>query len=228
MAEEIKEAKDNTQEEVKETRVTTIKVNGEEVPVDERVFKHFQSKTKAEIEQKLQPILQKVEALEREKEESIKASMTEAQLRKYTEQKEVDELKKAKEELESYRQQARKEKIENSLHNELGKYNDIYNRKQVISQLKSEYDLDLLSTDGFSQVVAKKGDQVIPIADAIDLLRKDESHANLWIASVKSGNQTKKTGKSSGDTSLDTILSLPASDFTKAFEKGEFNNLIKK
>lgn len=212
-----------------EPDLVTIKHKGQEVQVPKFVQEAFNDKATAEIARKLEPLLQRVQALESEKEELVKSSMTEAQLRKYENEKEMTELKKAKEELESLRLQSRKEKIENSLHTELGKYNDIFNPTQVFNLLRSQYDLDLIVTDGNQMVVAKKGDIVIPLQDAVTQLREDPTNSNLFIDTLKSGNQTAKTGKTtSGTLTGKEALSMKGESFLKAVESGQMSHLFKK
>ncbi|GEM_PF-3634349 len=218
-----------TQEEL-----VTIKYKDQEFTVPKQVQEAFNSKANAEVARKVgsfqlenQTLKEQLQALQLEKEEAIKASMTEAQLRKYENEKELNELKAAKAELDSYRSQIKKEKIENSLYQELGKYNDMYNPTQVFNLLKSQYDFDLVTTNGTHTVVAKKGDNVLPLQDAVTALRNDPLNSNLWVDSLLSGNQTNKTGKNSNRLTKEDLKKMTPSEIVKAQDDGLLDHLLK-
>jgi hypothetical protein len=222
-------------QETKEVELKKIKIKGEELDVDSRIFEHFNSKTKAELSQKLEPLQLQIRALEErlaatelEKEEIKKSTLTASQLQQHELQKRLEDADKALKELDFMKRREKQSTIDNSILREFGNFSNLHKPSQATKLFKSDYEFDILKDlSGRETIVAKQGDEVLPLSEAIKLWADNPDNSNQFTDSLVSGNNTQKTGKT-GSTSKEDILSMPGKDFLKSFENGDFNTLLKK
>lgn len=165
---------------------------------------------------------EKLNSLSVQMEEMRLAQMSEKERKEHEEAKKAKEIESLKEEKEKGFQLFKNYKTDTELFNEISNY-DVFNPKQVVKLLKSEYQMDFIKDEaGDYNITFKIGDSHVTAKEAVKTFLNDETNSNLLRSTLKPGSGTKTKLNQTNQTKLEfkrSEIAKTNSDEAKAYRE---------